>query len=55
MNNFDTSTWKEFLVKNLFRFENPKGKLTAKDLIEIFKPPHSRDFSRELGGFSLDL
>jgi hypothetical protein len=34
MNNFDTSTWKEFLVKNLFRFENPKGKLTTKDLIE---------------------
>lgn len=34
MNNFDTSTWKEFLVKDLFRFENPKGKLTTKDLIE---------------------
>ena len=25
------------------------------DTVEIFKPPHSRDFSRELGGFSLDL
>lgn len=34
MNNFDTSTWKEFLVKDLFHFENPKGKLTTKDLIE---------------------
>lgn len=34
MNNFDTSMWKEFLVKDLFRFENPKGKLTTKDLIE---------------------